>query len=202
MRSLFGLVLFIAMPLVACVGILISSSRISLVHTGNDFDVAILGRGYLLAIPENGDREDGVLLRDARFFTDDIGRLSTMVEGNLFCLDPQIDLPMNWREIRFGREGSVANSEGFESNFTQCGAISLFVTPKEDGSERKWMKDIDKGYAETIPGQDGAGFLMQGYRRQRVVPLNFSSLAVLAVLCSTSIMSTWVFRSKLSASQS
>ncbi|MEW6238125.1 MAG: flagellar basal-body rod protein FlgG [Candidatus Omnitrophota bacterium] len=130
--------------------------------TENPLDVAIAGsKGFFqVTLP------DGSIgyTRDGAFNLDDTGNIVT---SDGFLLQPAIQIPNNAISLNIGEEGIVSVvTPGNQIN--QIGTIQLatFINPAGLSAQGKNLfleTDSSGAPIPTNPGQDGVGYLMQGF---------------------------------------
>lgn len=130
--------------------------------TGGDLDIGIEGRGYFSVTLPNGEQ---AYTRDGKFNRSADGLVVTM-DG--FPLADSITIPSDSRRIEISRDGVVT---AFFDNVTagqQIGTITLNTFANEKGLEAKGGNLFRETEASGPPvngqaGQDGIGFMRQGY---------------------------------------
>lgn len=129
-------------------------------NTGNDFDIAVSGRGFLRVTMPDGTT---TYTRDGSFQINQDGQMVTK-EG--FALDPAITVPIDATNFTITASGTVSAKVG--GVVTELGTITLSLFANEAGLEALG----DNKYAETTasgtptdatPGLDGSGTLRQGF---------------------------------------
>lgn len=173
MKTIAG-ILFLATPLVASISIVVASARLAMVETGDPFDLAILGRGYLQTVDES--RENPMFHRSLKLAINRDGQLCGFVKGSLRVLEPGITLPPDQERVHIAREGAVSIEKS--GSWAQVGGISLncFAGENIRQNEAEFQQNDEMGAASPLtPGQQGAGYLMQGYREQYVIPLGITN---------------------------
>ncbi|MDD2558047.1 MAG: flagellar basal-body rod protein FlgG [Desulfuromonadaceae bacterium] len=133
-----------------------------LMHTGNDLDVAIEGRGFFQV-----DMPDGTTAytRAGALKKDGDGRLTTS-EG--YVLEPQIVIPENTTSISIAQDGSVDVFLDGETTPNQIGIIELAMFSNEAGLRslgRNLYNETDSSGAPIIgiPTENGFGSLAQEF---------------------------------------
>ncbi len=133
-----------------------------LMHTGNELDLAIEGRGFFQV-----DMPDGTTAytRAGTLKKDGDGRLTTS-EG--YLLMPQIVIPENTTNISIGQDGSVDVFLDGESTPNQIGMIELAMFTNESGLRsmgRNLYSETDSSGAAIIgmPSENGFGSLAQEF---------------------------------------
>lgn len=130
-------------------------------HTGNQFDVAISGRGFFVL---NDPEGNPVYTRNGSFHMDAEGRL---VNAEGYGLSTEIVIPPDATSVTIGADGIVTASTNTETEPIQVGQLEVanFANPAGLQAMGKTL------YKETaasgtpivgIPGQDGTGHLEQG----------------------------------------
>ena len=129
----------------------------SLIESGNVFDMAVNGDGFLQVQRPDGSiayTRDGTLTRDA--------------EGNLvtqagLAIEPNISVPQEAIEVHISLDGIVS-----ETDMTQVGQIELARFSNPNGLNAiggNLFEQTEASGEPTIgtPGQDGLGSVMQGF---------------------------------------
>ncbi|MCF2860215.1 flagellar basal-body rod protein FlgG [Pseudoalteromonas sp. SMS1] len=140
-------------------------------QTGNPFDVAINGNGFLAVETQNGDI---AYTRAGRLRLDSQGFL-TSSEG--LKLAQGIQLPANVSEVTFAASGSVLVKVPNETGLIEIGQIELSYFSNNHGLNRVghnlFMETEQSGSAQTAtPGEYGTGQLIQGFAEQSNVSMN------------------------------
>lgn len=144
----------------------VASERIhsqgNLTKTDNPRDVAINGEGFFQVLMPDGTT---AYTRDGSFQTDANGQ---MVTASGYPVQPAITLPQNTTGITVGRDGTVSVTQAGSSASVQVGQLQLatFVNPAglESKGENLYVETDASGAAnQSVPGQNGAGLLSQGY---------------------------------------
>ena len=135
----------------------------NLEQTGNPMDLAVEGIGFFKVLLPNGET---AYTRSGSFKVDSEGRLVT---PSGYPMDPELTIPEDARAVTISSDGIVSVTEGDSNEPTEIGSIELarFVNP---GGLRPMGQNL---FLETsasgdeisgIPGEDGLGFLAQGFR--------------------------------------
>lgn len=138
------------------------------VETGGDLDVAIDGEGYLEVMMPSG----------MPAYTRD-GGLKTTADGLIvtsdgFEVQPGITIPADSRSVAINAEGEVYAffSDGVEPELLGQFSIARFVNEKglEAIGSNLFLETGASGQPQTtVPGEDGAGILRQGYLEESSV---------------------------------
>lgn len=131
-------------------------------QTGNEFDIAIEGEGFLQILLPNGERaftRDGAMKKNVQ------GRL---VNSQGYVLDPAITIPDNATNVTVAPDGTVSALLTGSVIPTVVGSIQLARFTNPTG-----LRALGKNlYAQTpssgtpttaTPGQNGLGTLAQGF---------------------------------------
>jgi flagellar basal-body rod protein FlgG len=144
----------------------VASERIhsqgNLTKTDNPKDAAINGAGFFQVLMPDGSN---AYTRDGSFQVDANGQLVT---ASGYAVQPAIALPQNTTGITIGRDGVVSVTQAGSSASVQVGQLQLatFVNPAglESRGENLYVQTDASGEAnQSVPGQNGAGLLSQGY---------------------------------------
>lgn len=134
----------------------------SLTQTGNELDLALIGRGWFQI-----QSPDGTTLYSRA------GAFNTNAEGQLVTIDgytvvPEINIPADASEVAISRTGMVTARIGNNADLTQLGQLTIANFVNEAG-----LKPLgDNLFAETaasgepivaVPEDPGFGYLKQGY---------------------------------------
>lgn len=135
----------------------------TLTNTQNPLDVAIEGDGFFQVLMPNGE------IRYTRDGTFRINAQGSLVTSDGFLVSPQITIPPQAVSITIGADGTVSvQNAGALNTTTVVGQLTLvrFQNPAGLSAEGRNL------FAETassgapiisVPGQNGAGFLRQGF---------------------------------------
>lgn len=134
----------------------------NLQQTGNEKDVAIQGKGFFQVLMPDGST---AYTRDGAFQVDNQGQLVT---SSGFPIQPAITIPQDAETLTVGRDGTVSVQTAGETAPTQVGTMQLVTFINNAGLQAKgenlFVETTASGTANTnAPGQNGAGFLTQGY---------------------------------------
>lgn len=130
-------------------------------QTGNPFDVAIEGSGFIPVMRANGQvgyTRSGQLKLDAQ------GKLAT---SDGLPVEPPITIPTDATKVTIGSDGTVMATQPGQSAPTNLGQIQLATFPNPGGlnaiGHNLYEASGSSGDAQTgAPGADGRGTLMQG----------------------------------------
>ncbi len=135
----------------------------TLENTSNQFDVAIEGQGFFqITLPDGSIR----YTRDGAFR---LNRDGSLVTADGFLLQPQITIPPDAVSVGIGADGTVSViTSGAPNTSTPVGQITLtrFVNPAGLSNEGRnlFAESAASGSPQiATPGQNGAGFLRQGF---------------------------------------
>jgi len=136
-------------------------SQGSLEETNRPLDMAIRGEGFFRIQLPNGDVR---YTRNGSFRTDETGRVVTP-EG--YLLDPGPSIPQDTTSIIVGEDGTVSVLAGAGEVPTQVGNLTLFRFSNPAGLKAQggnyFSETLSSGNAQqAIPGEQGAGTLIQG----------------------------------------
>lgn len=132
-------------------------------QTGNTFDVAILGNGFLQVELPDGSfayTRDGSMQRDQN---------GMLVTAGGYTIQPGINIPDNAISISIGRDGTVSVTQpGAIGTNVEVGQLQLatFINPTglQSLGENLYVETDSSGPANILqPGLDGAGQLRQHY---------------------------------------
>jgi len=134
----------------------------NLQQTGNEKDIAIQGKGFFQVLMPDGST---AFTRDGAFQVSSQGQLVT---SSGFPIQPAITIPQDADTLTIGRDGTVSVLVAGETAPTQVGSIQLATFINNAGLQAKgenlYVETTASGTASTnAPGQNGAGFLTQGY---------------------------------------
>lgn len=134
----------------------------SLIESGNVFDLAVNGDGFLQVQRPDGSiayTRDGTLTRDA--------------EGNLVTqsglpIEPNVSIPQEAIEVHVSLDGVISVRLQGEADMTQVGQLELARFSNPNGLNAiggNLYEQTDASGEPTIgtPGQDGLGTIKQGF---------------------------------------
>ncbi len=136
-------------------------SQGNIVTTGNDFDVAINGRGFFEILLPDGSQ---AYTRDGTFQVNSDGQLVT---SSGYTLQPAITIPAGSAAVTIGLDGTVSAVPPGQSDAVQVGTLQLtdFVNPAglQPRGENLYGETQASGPPQPgTPGLNGLGTLMQG----------------------------------------
>lgn len=128
--------------------------------TGNDYDLAVSGRGFLKVTMPDGTT---AYTRDGALSINQDGDLVTK-EG--YPIDPAINVPTGATEFVISDLGIV--SAKVDNTITELGQLTLSMFVNEAGLEsigdNKYLEtDASGAAADVNPGEEGAGIFRQGF---------------------------------------
>jgi len=134
----------------------------NLIETGNAFDVAINGRGFIqVQLPDGTTAytRDGSLQIDAQ---------GQMVTSSGYTVQPAITVPSNAQSVSIGSDGTVSVKLPGSAQPTEVGALQLadFVNPAglQPMGQNLFIESGSSGAAEPgTAGLNGLGTLQQGF---------------------------------------
>ena len=144
----------------------ISTARIhtqgSLLHTGNDLDVAINGAGFLQILLPDGTT---AYTRDGSLQKDNQGQLVT---SNGYPVQPNITIPADALSVTIANDGVVSVTQPGSAAVTQVGSLQLATFINVGGlqsiGENLFLETASSGApTPSTPGSNGAGVLNQRY---------------------------------------
>ena len=132
----------------------------SLINTGNQLDLAILGDGFFRVLRPDGRT---AYTRDGSFALDDTGQLVT---SHGYTLDPTIVIPDDTLDVSVGLDGTVNVTTAGQEGSQNVGQILLtrFVNPaglKRVGSNLFVETDSSGAAIDGNPGDQGLGEIAQ-----------------------------------------
>lgn len=134
----------------------------SLNRTENDLDWAIQGEGlFQITLPDGGT----AYTRDGSFKLSSDG---SIVTSSGFLLSPQITIPEGSSELTVSADGNIAVKLQGEDTLTDVGQIEIvrFINPsglRSLGGNLFQMTDASGEPVVSLPGEEGAGTVMQNY---------------------------------------
>ncbi len=134
-----------------------------LVNTGNTFDIAITGDGFLQINLPNGEvryTRDGALALNAN---------GNLVNSSGFLVQPQVTIPQEAMQVSIGSDGTISvTTAGANGTTTIIGQLNLVRFPNEAGLSsdgRNLYEQTQSSGAPIIatPGLNGTGLIQQGF---------------------------------------
>ena len=132
-------------------------------RTENNLDLAVGGEGlFQIELPDGGI----AYTRDGQFKLSNDGTVTTSSGYRFF---PQLTIPSDAQEVTIGADGLVmATLAGQDAENVELGQIELarFINPaglKAIGGNLYVETDASGAPILNLPGEDGAGQIMQGY---------------------------------------
>lgn len=144
----------------------VSTERIhsqgGLQQTGNQFDLAVSGDGFLSVLLPNGTL---AYTRDGSFHANAQGQL---VNASGHPLQPPVNLPAGVEDVDISNDGMVSVRQPGVDAPVQIGAIQLATFANSAGLESKggnlYGETLASGTPRfNVPGNGGAGTLSQGF---------------------------------------
>jgi len=132
-------------------------------NTGNQLDVAIQGNGFFQITMPDGTIQ---YTRDGSFRQNQNGQL---VNSDGFLVQPQITIPPDAVSVTIGLDGTVSViSSGAPNTARQLGQLQLirFLNPAglSSNGNNLYSESASSGAPlPTVPGQNGAGTIQQGF---------------------------------------
>jgi flagellar basal-body rod protein FlgG len=135
----------------------------TLENTGNQFDLAIEGDGFIQVTLPNGQiryTRDGALR---------LNQQGQIVNTDGFLITPNLTIPQDAQSVSIGTDGTVAVlTSSNPTSFQQVGQLQLtrFINPAGLSSEGRnlYAATPASGTAQqTTPGLNGSGLLRQGF---------------------------------------
>lgn len=133
-----------------------------LTQTGNDLDMAIVGKGWFQIEAPDGST---VYTRAGTFNKSETGQLVT-IDG--YAVIPNVTIPENAQDIEISRSGEISARLGTDTNVTVLGQLTMANFVNEAGLQPMG----DNLFAETAasgqpvvndPDEEGMGYIKQGY---------------------------------------
>ncbi len=134
----------------------------SLTETGNQFDVAVNGRGYFrIIMPDGSD----TYTRAGAFQLSDQGEIVTTAG---FPVAPGITVPQEAVDVTINEVGQVQVQLAGQVDFQTVGQLDLSIFPNEAGLEAigdNLFRESPASGAATVgvPGDTGFGTIQQGF---------------------------------------
>ncbi|MFL5295718.1 MAG: flagellar basal-body rod protein FlgG [Phenylobacterium sp.] len=130
--------------------------------TGNKFDVAIEGRGFLQVLQPTGDI---AYTRAGNLAVNDQGQLVTQ-DG--YLIQPAISIPQDATDVSISKSGQVQVTQPGSATPNVVGTLELATFMNEGGLSAQgsnlFLQTAASGAPTTgTPGQPGFGTLLQGY---------------------------------------
>lgn len=133
----------------------------SIQNTGNPYDLAIEGNGFLRVLMPDGTE---AYTRDGSLTLDSQGQLVTI--GNGYVIQPPITIPEQTLQVSISQDGIVSATVAGSTTPTQVGTIQLtnFINPAglQPIGKNLYLETVASGAAQTDnPGNSGLGTLLQ-----------------------------------------
>src|SRR6185295_2866171 len=133
----------------------------NLVTTGNQFDLAIQGRGFFEILLPDGTQ---AYTRDGTFQINSDGALVT---SSGYAVQPAITIPPSAQAVTIGTDGSVSALLPGQANAAQVGTLQLtdFVNPAglQSRGQNLFRETVSSGPPQPgTPGLNGLGTVGQG----------------------------------------
>jgi flagellar basal-body rod protein FlgG len=133
-----------------------------LVETGNAFDVAIEGRGFIEVLMPDGSQ---AFTRDGSLQVDNQGQLVT---SSGYVVQPAITVPEGAQSVSIGADGTVSVVTPGSAVATQVGNVQLtdFINPSGlmPMGKNLYVETASSGTPQGgNPGVNGLGTIMQGF---------------------------------------
>jgi flagellar basal-body rod protein FlgG len=130
-------------------------------QTGNPFDIAIEGQGFLVVMRPSGQvayTRAGSLKVDAQ------GRVTT---SDGLALEPPIVVPPDATNVTIAADGTISATQPGQTNATRLGQLQLATFPNPGGlsaiGHNLFEPTSSSGAAQVgAPGLEGRGVIMQG----------------------------------------
>jgi flagellar basal-body rod protein FlgG len=137
-------------------------SQGNLVETGNAFDVAIEGRGFIEVLMPDGSQ---AFTRDGSLQVDNQGQLVT---SSGYVVQPAITVPEGAQSVSIGADGTVSVVTPGSAVATQVGNVQLtdFINPSGlmPMGKNLYVETASSGTPQGgNPGVNGLGTIMQGF---------------------------------------
>lgn len=139
-----------------------SFSQGNIQETGNAFDIAISGEGFIQVLKPDGST---VYTRDGALKVNSSGKLVTNTGLDIY---PEISFPERVTEINISQDGTISVLVEGETDAEELGQIELatFMNPaglKSIGSNLYEITEASGQPTFSMPGEDGSGMIVQGY---------------------------------------
>lgn len=131
----------------------------TITQTGNDYDVAIKGQGFLSVLLPDGT---SAYTRDGSLNIDAQGKLVT---GEGYAIQPEIIIPPDKTSVTISPEGAVTVTRAGQNNSEQVGQIKLtrFINPQglqNLGGNLMKPTGASGDPVDDTPGQNGLGTII------------------------------------------
>jgi flagellar basal-body rod protein FlgG len=131
-------------------------------NTGNDWNIAINGKGFLQVLLSDGTT---AYTRDGTLQPNQNGQLST---ASGYLIQPPITIPANALTVTIGSDGTVSVTQPGSTTSAQVGQLQLatFINPAGlESIGQNLFRETDASGAPNVlqPGVDGAGTIYQQY---------------------------------------
>jgi len=131
-------------------------------QTGNQYDLAIQGRGFFQVLLPSGET---AYTRAGNLSPNDQGQLVTP-DG--YLVQPTIAIPQDATQVTISKSGQVQVTQAGQTAPTVVGQLQLATFLNEGGLDAQgdnlFLESAASGAATVAaPGSPGVGYLMQGY---------------------------------------
>lgn len=179
------LLLFVFFPISALSFLVATDIRRNLVFTGDWRDIAVCGKGYFETI--DTQETNRIWSRSVRLVVDFDGTLGTRIDGEFRRIEPNVCIPNDYEMIHIDTSGNVSVHQNGMIGSTQLGSLSVNTFSGDEQPDT-----FDEVYAdehlgsrmESLAGEAGAGYIMQGYTYQYCLPLTLRT-GIAFAFCST-----------------
>jgi flagellar basal-body rod protein FlgG len=138
------------------------SDQGALQNTGNQYDIAVNGKGYFrIQLPDGED----AYTRAGSFQIDQNGQL---VNPQGYPVQPAVNIPDGTIDVSINEQGEISAKLDGQAAPQQLGQLDLAIFPNEIGLEaigsNLFLESQASGAASlSTPGQDGYGTVFQGF---------------------------------------
>lgn len=174
-------ILFVLLPAVAVIAVAVRNAEPRLVRTGNPFHLAIAGDGFFCVQDQLDGRSR--YTRGGEFMVNACGQICLRIGGEDFPLVPNINIPVDRREIRIEADGRVlVMSSGLYLTQGQLELATFSAMNLPVLSENIFEANDETGPPIVqVPGEGAAGEIKQRHLEQRALIWHRESIVTLLI---------------------
>lgn len=179
------LLLFVFFPISALSFLVATDIRSNLVFTGDWRDIAVCGKGYFQTIDMEGTNR--IWSRSVRLAVDNDCSLGTRIDGEFRRIEPYVCILNYYEKVDIDKSGNVSVQQNGEMGFQTVGVLGVTTfsgDEQPDTFDEVYADEYLGAPVESQAGEQGAGYIMQGYTYEYCLPLTLRTGMAFA-FCST-----------------